>query len=535
MFVPGWWARAYLDSVRVNAAGSDFDCLQAGGVLPSLRPHMLDRLAVVLNSFQSQLLVGTSKEIIFRPSAFSKQLATKSESSHGSWEQLFATIGGIRLLGVFSDQCETVYRLFQSEKWGTDEEGRFVHFKLGFDSEELLLGYLDPYRDWLRRSSGKQSLAAFFEASEVPLIVWKSIWADLTGVEKRIFLDLMRMQEKGVGLVGLEGETVTDFEHICAGVLPSKKSLKSKSFFLKKLRYIELLNKKLVEHGFSRWCCDSDVTQEPLLSTPLNGLGVHWFADLNAQLNSKKEHESQINRLFVTRLFRAKTELIALFKLFSNDDSDFSQLAREIGNFQEESLKEDKGDFVTLNGNKVVSLFLLYLEWSIRALVCRTGKGKLPDSITFSPIIDYMPGSLEKRAIFAHYEKFLAEFKMNSQYVTLLTEQEPGVSLALENETAVGTPTVVDRTASSEQQNLEQQTFRRDNELANESFEFTGKLMGVKGDSFPETAEPRKDKKASVPYPDLSAWSLVLEFGNTGPDYFSIDRRVQTGKNPSQA
>ena len=416
-FLPDWWRIAYEKAVQPNLLGmkQTSDCL----LLPSLSPEEMGRFAFVVGGLQDQILHNCGKDVVLRPSEFFKSVVVGGQKSENQWRRLFSTVGGLRLQASGS-----VISLFQNENWGDDTAGGFVRFTLSFESEELLIGYIDPYREMLRRGRKHQSLCPFMGTPAPPTLLWKSLWADLSPRERRQFLVLASEQEGGEGLVGLDGECLSPMHRLFEEG-GSGSSGRKKSRFLQKLRNLDSLTRKLTEHGYSTSSRVEESEFPPVLFSTPQGMALYWKPEIDSHIQSRVSYESRVSQLFLGRLLDSPSELEALLGGFVDKDRDFGSLAREISASYKSHMNQGLGHGLRISRNKIVPSFLLYLEWSVRLSCNDRGEKQLPHAISQSKLETPFPDNCRSVKYLLNIQRFFPSFVKTPSMVHFSKKERP--------------------------------------------------------------------------------------------------------------
>ena len=240
LFLPSWWIASY---DRVVVLPDPSESLKASSelkIMPLFDASELSVLAVLLSKFQQALLEGEGKAK-FTSSYLGKSHTTDKQSSILS--KIIQSLGGIRFINR-----GTTTNFVESETLvSEDDETTSLEINLSRQGEELVLGMVDGYEECLRELSN-QSTVSDVLSSNPPVGIGKSLWLDLKPIEASILLRMevaMQWDLKWLHFNGTFGASLHDlFEGLDIKI---RKNVTSE--FSKKIKVLDRLGKKLMEHG----------------------------------------------------------------------------------------------------------------------------------------------------------------------------------------------------------------------------------------------------------------------------------------------
>ena len=238
-FLPHWWVEVFDRATVVHAAGGDPDAyVSTVKFLPYLKPLQLKLCSQIISIMQHQLLDGVRDNIIISlPRVYNElQLLTRRQRTQA--QLLLHELRSFRLLHVREEGKVQAWSLFTDETWCSSAAGVSVELQLAAWGRELLLGYCEPYADFVRRA--QQGLPLRSLCASAPLHLWKSVWLDLQGAEQLLYLRLEAAAQQQGNWLNLEHTLCQSLADCSAGLQCSEVEL---------LRLLTALGKKLTEHG----------------------------------------------------------------------------------------------------------------------------------------------------------------------------------------------------------------------------------------------------------------------------------------------
>ncbi len=206
--------------------------------LPYLKPLQLKLCSQIISIMQHQLLDGARDSItISLPHVYSElQLLTRRQRTQA--QLLLHELLAFRILQAREEGKMQAWSLFADEIWHSGSEGVRVELQLATWGRELLLGYCEPYADFVRRARQGLQLRALCDGA--PLHLWKSVWLDVQGVEQLLYLRLEAAAQQQGNWLNLE-------HTVCQSLAACRAGLQCTEVEL--LRVLTVLGKKLTEHG----------------------------------------------------------------------------------------------------------------------------------------------------------------------------------------------------------------------------------------------------------------------------------------------
>ena len=236
-FLPHWWVEVF-ERATVLSGGDPDAYVSTVKFLPYLKPLQLKLGSQIISIMQHQLLRGTQDNIVISlPRVYNElQLLTRRQRTQA--QLLLHELRSFRILQVREVGKAQAWPLFADETWHSSDEGVSVELQLAAWGRELLLGYCEPYADFVRKT--QQSLQLRALCDRAPLHLWKSVWLDVQGTEQLLYLRLEAAAQQQGNWLNLE-HTLCQSLHACrAGLQCSEPEL---------MRLLTALGKKLTEHG----------------------------------------------------------------------------------------------------------------------------------------------------------------------------------------------------------------------------------------------------------------------------------------------
>jgi hypothetical protein len=167
---------------------------------------------------------------------------------------LLQLAGSLQLVTVQGDSHNVAWPLFDKVRW---EEDRLrsdwkVTFSVAHDSDELVLGYVEPYLELRRFWQKKERLGKYFIPKH-PLKLWFSTWLDFQGIDQVLLLRIEKLMQWSQNQVHLDQTYEVALAELFDGLklrhIQSSELEPSMSAFMLKLRKATRLGQKLAEHG----------------------------------------------------------------------------------------------------------------------------------------------------------------------------------------------------------------------------------------------------------------------------------------------
>lgn len=227
-------------------------------IIPGLSAVELQALSALISNMQSQILAGEDRKIRINFQQHLRDAPSFPKSKKHLFEKVIQGLSGFRLLTSLGNSSDYhSIPIFAGERWYgslNSDFGLDVEFDLARSGLELILGFVDPYRDLtllLSEGIGCQVGEREFQ----PLVVWRSIWMELSAPEQAVYLSLEKAIQWQSNYVSLDGVFSSELGEIFRE-LSLPKSLKPDISMgggsYHKWRFLEKLGKKLTEHGWLR-------------------------------------------------------------------------------------------------------------------------------------------------------------------------------------------------------------------------------------------------------------------------------------------
>ena len=209
-FLPHWWVEVFDRATVVHAAGGDPDAyVSTVKFLPYLKPLQLKLCSQIISIMQHQLLDGVRDNIIISlPRVYNELQLLYPGGSALRHSCCCTNCVLFRLLHVREEGKVQAWSLFTDETWCSSAAGVSVELQLAAWGRELLLGYCEPYADFVRRA--QQGLPLRSLCASAPLHLWKSVWLDLQGAEQLLYLRLEAAAQQQGNWLNLEHTPVPE-------------------------------------------------------------------------------------------------------------------------------------------------------------------------------------------------------------------------------------------------------------------------------------------------------------------------------------
>lgn len=245
MLLPAWWVRAFESSLLSEQVGlGAIDQALRAQLSPALQPLEMGALAAVLGAVQEQILSGNGRSLKLDIPRYVKEAGAGAgaKTKRYAYEKIAQILTAVKVLEPTSSGI--VGRpLFSGESWMLGgQNDRDVTFMLnpGPIGLELLLGISDAHVDFLRRLRHEE-VAHNSIGSHGPLMVWKSLWLEMTGIEPLLYLRLERAMQWEFKWLQLDGTFGLPLNALFQGL---------ESDFGKQLKVLSRLGKRFEGHGF---------------------------------------------------------------------------------------------------------------------------------------------------------------------------------------------------------------------------------------------------------------------------------------------
>lgn len=205
IFVSDWSVTLCSSSFRNTKPTAPYPHIQATGFLPYFNHTQAKLLLRLISHMQRQILSQS-------PISIPYTLMNNTPTSH----DLMAKLPTLRYFANSSS-----FPLFNTEEW---QKNALVLEPSSLGSE-LLLGFYDPYCDWLR-GNYLQSPKLGDVMRHAPLHVWKPLWLDARGDEQMLYLYLEALAQEHQLEPTMLAHSISSTKHMHS------------------------LGRKLVEHGY---------------------------------------------------------------------------------------------------------------------------------------------------------------------------------------------------------------------------------------------------------------------------------------------
>ena len=414
--------------------------------LPHLKPAQSRLLLPILSKMQQQLLALEEISIPFTEISNDHLSPANLRQAKHFLQELFS----FRLLYAEADNYEArkAYPLFAKETWHEDK----LTLQPAQWGSELLLGYCEPYRDWLRQKRGEVQLSQIFQ--DAPLRLWKSLWFDTKGEEQIIYLRLEESAQQDKQLLTTP----------CQNINTLAKNLHSELF----MRNLSSLGKKLVEHGYLASCPPTEIISAEVGTDFL----VNWSSHrLDEGRQLLKSYEKAVVRYFGQRLLPDTSR--ALTTTLTPKSASADTLQKQYADIlKNKNLQAQIETAVMLAPNRPLLNVSLFFDWLLRkaSLHDLPLPAELANSDVSAFINPTSSVSLLQRCI--SFCKYLRDKPQFVQAISAsptaclvnLTEEERGATVALQTQTVAVLPSKSqfelqrEKTASRELEKIKSQS-----------------------------------------------------------------------------
>jgi hypothetical protein len=245
MLLPAWWIRAFEASLigEQTGLGAIDQALQAH-LSPALHPLEMGALAAVLGAMQEQILSGRSRSFKLEIGRYIKEAGAGAgaKTKRYAYEKIAQILTAVKVLDPTPSGL--VGRpIFSGDSWSLGgPTGRDVTFTLEPSSLglELALGVCDVHADFLRRLRREEEAHTTLGVHG-PLMVWKSLWLEMTGIEPLLYMRLERAMQWDFKWLQLDGTFGVPLSSLFQGLEPN---------FGRQLKILSRLGKRFEGHGF---------------------------------------------------------------------------------------------------------------------------------------------------------------------------------------------------------------------------------------------------------------------------------------------
>ena len=378
LIMPSWWVAAF-DALAMasSRSSSPYDLSRKMGLAPALNRAELDSMGILLQQLQSQILFGIDEPRIWA-SEHQKAVSYQASGPRFAFERLLQLAGSLQLVTVQGDSHNVAWPLFDKVRW---EEDRLrsdwkVTFSVGHDSDELILGYVEPYLELRRFWQKKERLGKYFIPKH-PLKLWHSTWLDFQGIDQVLLLRIEKLMQWSQSQVHLDQSYEVSLAALFDG-LKLRQSQTSElepvvSDFMLKLRKIMRLGQKLAEHGVLRITDDHKYYPVDMRNAQIQ---LMWQAtELYVSELDDDYYERKVCEYLAAKSLVHTEDLARMIAGPSLFDLVKGELTKFVDWFKSQLLSD--GDFdasgfslycVYEDYPALVHPYQIYLEWSIRLM-----------------------------------------------------------------------------------------------------------------------------------------------------------------------
>jgi hypothetical protein len=423
IFLPSWWVAAF-DKAALPAAETFGSIPQAlaSSIGPLFTTTELNTLASIISHIQGQLLSGAAE--IVRVPAGRMALDSKGQSAAkvAATDSVISSLGGLRIFEQTGTEYSSV-GLFKSERWFQGDSGWELELELSARGAELILGYSDPYFSLVETTSGRDLSGLMPKSALQPISLWKSVWLDLQGAEQWILLQLEKRMQWANEWLHLDGVFETNLEDLFQGLkLPQARD--GGSEFARRLKLLERLGKKLVEHGFLTGAFEPRCLS--FESHPTRSFYLGWHVARERLLGDEFwKYSVQAARYIAGRALASRGEPWMRIIGAGLTSSRQRQVAETIFPDLEKMIAEIAVLPMVIDGQKIITYSHLFTEWMLRQYVGNTQP--LPADLRDSEA-GRCASPKNKGLLVERFRDFVTEIAEHPSYVAAL-EQIPFATL----------------------------------------------------------------------------------------------------------
>lgn len=256
LFLPSWWVGAFENSMMTHQEAID-EKLKLSRVYPQQTSDELSALALIIGELQRQIVTTGSTTVTIDPEIFAKEVSGKGSKNLTIFQGMLQRLATVSLLNE-TDQGYEPVRVFSADFWRKSDNQIFLDLSLDEMARELLLGYANPYLD-LSRLRQRKPLAHQIMGLEGPLVVWKSAWMELQGVEQLVFIRLEQAMQWACRWLHFDGVFGECFSKIFRDVKLPGREVQEPAHRLKSMVLIlNRMGKKLCQHGVLKFQVDDN-------------------------------------------------------------------------------------------------------------------------------------------------------------------------------------------------------------------------------------------------------------------------------------
>ena len=356
LFMPSWWVGAF-DFSSLNSDPMKFlEISKSVKFMPYYEAAELSSLSLFISKIQESLLSGNAT--ISLNSEFLEKLAsTPKETLVHS--KVMQSIGGMRFL---SGNLAASF-VEKEEVLGTSDTSLGVKLKLTSQGEELFLGVSDAYYDAQRVISNLEPTSSVL-GDLPPIGVSKSLWLDLQPVEASLLLRMEKGMQWDLNWLHFNGTFGSNLDDLFQGLtIKLRKNVSTE--FNKRLRVLEKLGRKLVEHGAIQVPTKNDYLA---FENPSEVNLVWRLSKEGSKFEDVQNYFSDCAEFFDKRTPNSFVPKVLTTLLGSDDES--RSMIDKLDAFYEKSklqAEEDANSLLCLiNRNKIVTKFGFFCELVLR-------------------------------------------------------------------------------------------------------------------------------------------------------------------------
>lgn len=363
--VPLWWIRAFEVALQLRTLDTNpFAMSEFGGLSPALTEAELNAFLVVIQSSQQQILAG-QRWLKFEAELLQKHHPAMTRTKSFLFLRLIQVLRSLQILPGSGHERTDVLTFFEKEEKRRDTDGSFkTMYRLGPMSAELILGYTEPYSEIQRLIEGKPRVHRFLGNHE-PLSLRPSVWLELSYLEQYIFLQLRKATLWESSSYRWDSVFGRGFDEFFSKLtLPKHKANEELSPFRQKMRLLTRVGRKLIDHGVIRSAQHIDYLAIDSEGDPLT---VIWqLHDSEIRAAESVSYETDVARFFREQLLEGVWKKVVPVM---NKGPKAAPVEEALAHWREieEIEKNQNFGYLKLEGNVLLSLSALFLEWSLRS------------------------------------------------------------------------------------------------------------------------------------------------------------------------
>lgn len=360
LFFPSWWVRAFENVSVLDFENLPvFDQVVKTGISPTLGPHDLNPLSMIVSSFQKQLLESNLKLLTVSPSEFQKQVNLPNKQRPLSYMKMLQSLLGIKFIGP-TEQGFSLLPLVATERWTTPKQGGDIEWQLSLSDmgADLLLGYTNPHLELVRQVSNLASAVEVL-GEDKPLSVWKSAWFDLQGVEQSLLIRIEKAMQWEYAWLHFDGIFGKNLFSLLENLPLSLSDAKWQS-------HLERFGKKLHQHGLLKFAVEDEFLA--LSKEEKQSMLLVWQVSHDKAFSTvNDDYQKKACKYLVTQSLNEKIN--TLIRLISADsyNSSLQMSAAEMWRTLIASAEDKSYDGIALDrASCPLTSLPLFVEWAIR-------------------------------------------------------------------------------------------------------------------------------------------------------------------------